>query len=188
MNRDDVCVHLSAVQTLKRKHVCVSVTLCLLRLNRLQEVTVADSEQLLHITQLDLRDTGLQELDVTCLTRLELLRCDRNSLSILRVSGHALKSLHAAHNGTDALELFQEHDGVNEKASHAAAFVPSELRRLEIQPAPENLTFLDLCRYESLDKDPLLLLIYFKSVSSVLLIMIMVLLLGHSYCRVAVVN
>uniref|UniRef100_A0A8C8A2E0 PH domain and leucine rich repeat protein phosphatase 1 n=1 Tax=Oryzias sinensis TaxID=183150 RepID=A0A8C8A2E0_9TELE len=90
-----------------------------LRLNRLQEVTVADSEQLLHITQLDLRDTGLQELDVTCLTRLELLRCDRNSLSILRVSGHALKSLHAAHN---------------------------ELRRLEIQPAPENLTFLDLCR------------------------------------------
>uniref|UniRef100_A0A3P9LPB5 PPM-type phosphatase domain-containing protein n=1 Tax=Oryzias latipes TaxID=8090 RepID=A0A3P9LPB5_ORYLA len=90
-----------------------------LRLNRLQEVTGADSEQLLHITQLDLRDTGLQELDVTCLTRLELLRCDRNSLSILRVSGHALKSLHAAHN---------------------------ELRRLEIQPAPENLTFLDLCR------------------------------------------
>uniref|UniRef100_A0A3B3C876 PH domain and leucine rich repeat protein phosphatase 1 n=1 Tax=Oryzias melastigma TaxID=30732 RepID=A0A3B3C876_ORYME len=90
-----------------------------LRLNRLQEVTAADSEQLLHVTQLDLRDTGLQELDVTCLTRLELLRCDRNSLSVLRVSGHALKSLHAAHN---------------------------ELRQLEVQPAPENLTFLDLCR------------------------------------------
>ncbi|KAI4829505.1 hypothetical protein KUCAC02_023545 [Chaenocephalus aceratus] len=35
-----------------------------LRLNRLQKVTVGDSEQLVHILQLDLRDTGLQELDV----------------------------------------------------------------------------------------------------------------------------
>lgn len=70
------------------------------RLNRLQTVTVGDTEQLVHIVHLDLRDTGLQELDVTPLCRLELLRCDRNTLSLLRVSGHALKSLHAAHNGT----------------------------------------------------------------------------------------
>ncbi|XP_017292576.1 PH domain leucine-rich repeat-containing protein phosphatase 1 [Kryptolebias marmoratus] len=90
-----------------------------LRLNRLQEVAVADSEQLVHVVQLDLRDTGLQELDVRCLCKLELLRCDRNSLSVLRVSGHALKSLHAAHN---------------------------ELRQLEMQSVPENLTVLDLSR------------------------------------------
>lgn len=63
-------------------------------------MTVGDTEQLVHIVQLDLRDTGLQELDVRPLCRLELLRCDRNTLSLLRVSGHALKSLHAAHNGT----------------------------------------------------------------------------------------
>ncbi|KAI9545040.1 hypothetical protein NQZ68_039768 [Dissostichus eleginoides] len=88
-----------------------------LRLNRLQRVTVGDSEQLVHILQLDLRDTGLQELDVRPLCRLELLRCDRNTLSLLRVSGHALKSLHAAHN---------------------------ELKLLEVQPVPENLTVLDL--------------------------------------------
>ena len=60
---------------------------------------MGDSEHLVHIVQLDLRDTGLQELDVSALCRLELLRCDRNTLSLLRVSGHALKSLHAAHNG-----------------------------------------------------------------------------------------
>lgn len=72
-----------------------------LRLNRLQKVTMGDSEQLVHIVQLDLRDTGLQELDIRPLCRLELLRCDRNSLSVLRVSGYALKSLHATHNGTN---------------------------------------------------------------------------------------
>ncbi|KAK5869489.1 hypothetical protein PBY51_024198 [Eleginops maclovinus] len=88
-----------------------------LRLNRLQRVTLGDSEQLVHILQLDLRDTGLQELDVRPICRLELLRCDRNSLSLLRVSGHALKSLHAAHN---------------------------ELKLLEVQPVPEKLTILDL--------------------------------------------
>ncbi|XP_056270208.1 PH domain leucine-rich repeat protein phosphatase 1-like [Pseudoliparis swirei] len=88
-----------------------------LRLNQLQTVTVGDAEQLVHIVQLDLRDTGLQELDVQCLCRLELLRCDRNSLSLLRVNGHALKSLHAAHN---------------------------ELKLLEVQPVPENLSTLDL--------------------------------------------
>ncbi|XP_029004896.1 PH domain leucine-rich repeat protein phosphatase 1-like [Betta splendens] len=88
-----------------------------LRLNQLQKVTVGDSEQLTHIIQLDLRDTGLGALDVRPLCRLELLHCDRNSLAVLRVSGHALKSLHAAHN---------------------------ELKQLEVTPVPENVTSLDL--------------------------------------------
>ncbi|CAN9500761.1 unnamed protein product [Ophioblennius macclurei] len=88
-----------------------------LRLNWLQTVTVADAEQLGHIVHLDLRDTGLQQLDVSALCKLELLRCDRNALSLLRVSGHAIKSLHATHN---------------------------ELQRLEVHPVPEHLTLLDL--------------------------------------------
>lgn len=70
-----------------------------LRLNRLEKVTVGEPEQLGHIAQLDVRDSGLTELDVTTLSRLEVLRCDRNSISHLRVSGGAIKSLHAAHNG-----------------------------------------------------------------------------------------
>jgi len=82
-----------------------SVASFLFRLNRLQKVTVAETEQLFHIIQLDLRDTGLQELDVRALCNLEVLRCDRNSLSLLRVSGHALKSLHASRNGTDTYDV-----------------------------------------------------------------------------------
>uniref|UniRef100_A0A3B4HCA6 Leucine-rich repeat protein SHOC-2 n=1 Tax=Pundamilia nyererei TaxID=303518 RepID=A0A3B4HCA6_9CICH len=88
-----------------------------LRLNQLQKATVADVEQLAHIVHLDLRDTGLDELDVSSLCKLELLRCDRNTLALLRVCGHALKSLHAAHN---------------------------KLKQLEVHPVPENLTVLDL--------------------------------------------
>lgn len=88
-----------------------------LRLNQLQKVTMADVEQLAHIVHLDLRDTGLQELDVSSLCKLELLRCDRNTLSLLRVCGRALKSLHTAHN---------------------------KLKELEVQPVPESLTVLDL--------------------------------------------
>ncbi|CAK6964502.1 PH domain leucine-rich repeat-containing protein phosphatase 1-like [Scomber scombrus] len=103
-------LNMAGLQWLPARHID-------LRLNRLQTVTVGDTEQLVHIIQLDLRDTGLQELDVTPLCRLELLRCDRNTLSLLRVSGHTLKSLHAAHN---------------------------ELKQLEVQPTPENLTVLDL--------------------------------------------
>ncbi|KAM9357855.1 PH domain leucine-rich repeat protein phosphatase 1-like [Symphorus nematophorus] len=101
---------LAGLQWLPARHID-------LRLNRLQKVTAGDSEQLVHVVQLDLRDTGLQELDVRPLCRLELLRCDRNTLSLLRVCGLALKSLHAAHN---------------------------DLTLLEVQPVPENLTVLDL--------------------------------------------
>lgn len=69
------------------------------RLNQLQKVTLGDSEHLDHIVHLDLRDTGLRELDVRTLSRLEVLRCDRNNLSVLRVGGPTLKGLHVAHNG-----------------------------------------------------------------------------------------
>lgn len=82
-------------------------------------MAVADLEQLVHIVQLDLRDTGLQELDLSFLSKLELLRCDRNLLSVLRVSGHALKSLHAAHNGTNVNVLC--------RASSGSAFVGASL-------------------------------------------------------------
>ncbi|KAJ0032589.1 hypothetical protein NQD34_002670 [Periophthalmus magnuspinnatus] len=83
----------AGLQWLPARHIDV-------RLNRLHTVTVGDTEQLVHIVHLDLRDTGLRDLDVRCLSRLEVLRCDRNCLSLLRVSGQALKNLHAAHNGT----------------------------------------------------------------------------------------
>ncbi|KAM9849127.1 PH domain leucine-rich repeat-containing protein phosphatase 1-like [Aulostomus maculatus] len=101
---------IAALQWLPARHID-------LRLNQLQKVAVGDVEPLVHIVQLDLRDAGLQELDVRLLCRLELLRCDRNALSLLRVSGQALQSLHASCN---------------------------DLKQLEVTPVPENLTLLDL--------------------------------------------
>uniref|UniRef100_A0A673YFE1 Leucine-rich repeat protein SHOC-2 n=1 Tax=Salmo trutta TaxID=8032 RepID=A0A673YFE1_SALTR len=74
-----------------------------LRLNRLQRVVVGEAGLLCHVAQLDVRDAGLEELDVRTLSRLELLRCDRNTLTLLRVSGLALKGLHTAQNGTHTL-------------------------------------------------------------------------------------
>ena len=81
---------------------CVTNPVCCVsrhRLNRLQSVVVGEAGLLSHVAQLDVRDAGLRELDVRSLSRLELLRCDRNALTLLRVAGRALKSLHAAHNG-----------------------------------------------------------------------------------------
>ncbi|XP_077440334.1 PH domain leucine-rich repeat-containing protein phosphatase 1-like isoform X2 [Vanacampus margaritifer] len=103
-------LRVSALQGLPTRHID-------LRLNRLQSVTMGDTQQLVHIVQLDLRDAGLQELDVRPLCKLEVLYCDRNRLSLVRVSGHALESLHAAHN---------------------------ELKEVEVEPVPENLAVLDL--------------------------------------------
>ncbi|XP_068175369.1 PH domain leucine-rich repeat-containing protein phosphatase 1-like [Antennarius striatus] len=103
-------LELAALQWLPVRHVD-------LRLNRLRAVTGGPPEQLIHVTQLDLRDGGLQELDVRPLRRLELLRCDRNALRRLQVAAEALRGLHAAHN---------------------------ELEQLEVDPAPELLSVLDV--------------------------------------------
>ncbi|MEQ2177313.1 hypothetical protein GOODEAATRI_002291 [Goodea atripinnis] len=132
---------MAALQWLPARYIDV-------RMNRLQNVTMAGSEQLLHIIQLDMRDAGLQKLDVSCLGKLELLRCDRNCLSVLRVSGHALKSLHASHNGTDTLIIvrFKTDKARHVAFTHTAVLGFAELMQLEVQPVPENLTVLDLCR------------------------------------------
>lgn len=98
------------LQWLPARHIDV-------RLNQLHTVTAGDSEQLVHVVQLDLRDTGLRDLDIQCLSKLEVLRCDRNSLGVLRVCGQALKSLHASHNA---------------------------LKLLDVAPVPENLSVVDL--------------------------------------------
>ncbi|KAL1022720.1 hypothetical protein UPYG_G00031470 [Umbra pygmaea] len=105
-------LHMACLQWLPQRYID-------LRLNRLQKVVIGEAGLLSHVAQLDVRDAGLKELDVRPLCRLELLRCDRNTLTLLRVSGLALKSLHAAHN---------------------------DLRELEVSPVPECLTVLDVSR------------------------------------------
>ena len=65
---------------------------------------VPDEPDLLrHITQLDVRDNGLTELDASLFPRLEVLHCERNRLARLRVKGALLKALYASSNGRPPL-------------------------------------------------------------------------------------
>jgi len=52
-----------------------------------------------HVTQLDLRDNKLGELDATVFNNVEVLHCERNQLVTLKISGYFLKALYAASNG-----------------------------------------------------------------------------------------
>lgn len=52
-----------------------------------------------HVTQLDLRDNKLGELDATVFNNVEVLHCERNQLVTLKISGYFLKALYASSNG-----------------------------------------------------------------------------------------
>jgi len=71
-----------------------------LRMNRL--VLCADETlhfgRLERLTHLDVRDNRVCELDISAVTTLEYLNCERNAMSSLRVNGTALKNLFAACN------------------------------------------------------------------------------------------
>ncbi|KAL2097267.1 hypothetical protein ACEWY4_006474 [Coilia grayii] len=103
---------LQAFRLLRIKHVD-------LRLNKISRLVPDEPDFLRHVSQLDVRDNGLTELDASLFPRLEVLHCERNRLSSLRVKGCLLKGLYAAHN---------------------------ELRELEISPAAINLTYMDISR------------------------------------------
>ncbi|XP_038626163.1 PH domain leucine-rich repeat-containing protein phosphatase 1 [Tachyglossus aculeatus] len=91
-----------------------------LRLNGIRELVVAeDSDALHHVTQLDLRDNKLVELDVTVFCNIQVLHCERNQLGSLKLSGASLKALYASSN---------------------------ELVHLDVCPVPTFLTLMDLSR------------------------------------------
>ncbi|MEE6465238.1 hypothetical protein FKM82_006504 [Ascaphus truei] len=90
-----------------------------LRLNAIGCLLVDDSDFLLHVTHLDLRDNKMSELDVTVLSNLEVLHCERNSLTSLKISGYFFKALYASSN---------------------------ELTHLDVYPVPTHLTFMDVSR------------------------------------------
>lgn len=61
---------------------------------------VPDEPDLLrHVTQLDVRDNRLTELDASVFPRLEVLHCERNHISSLKVKGCLLKGIYASNNG-----------------------------------------------------------------------------------------
>uniref|UniRef100_A0A8C4RXW7 protein-serine/threonine phosphatase n=1 Tax=Erpetoichthys calabaricus TaxID=27687 RepID=A0A8C4RXW7_ERPCA len=69
-----------------------------LRLNRIKELILNGSNCLQNVTYLDLRDNQLMELDSTAFGKLEVLHCERNQLTALKVNGFLIKGLHASCN------------------------------------------------------------------------------------------
>lgn len=79
------------------------------RLNIIRRLVADDADFLHHVTQLDLRDNKLGDLDATVFNNVEILHCERNQLMSLKISGYLLKALYASSNGTFFLtELVQK--------------------------------------------------------------------------------
>lgn len=66
-----------------------------------------ENDFLHHVTQLDLRDNKLGELDATIFNNIEILHCERNQLVTLKISGYLLKALYATSNGMFTLKVVQ---------------------------------------------------------------------------------
>ncbi|XP_018123219.1 PH domain leucine-rich repeat protein phosphatase 1 isoform X2 [Xenopus laevis] len=90
-----------------------------LRLNEIRGLIIDEPDFLPHITQLDLRDNKMTDLDVTTLSNLEILHCERNRLRSLKISGFFLKALYASSN---------------------------ELVHLDVYPNPCYLSYMDISR------------------------------------------
>ncbi|XP_016308098.1 PH domain leucine-rich repeat-containing protein phosphatase 1, partial [Sinocyclocheilus anshuiensis] len=113
MAGNKVCVlTLQAFHLLTLKHID-------LRLNQISAVLPDEPEFLRHVTQLDVRDNRLSELDASVFPRLEVLHCQRNRITRLRLRGCALKALYASSN---------------------------ELQELHMSPVASSLTYLDISR------------------------------------------
>ncbi|XP_004858502.1 PH domain leucine-rich repeat-containing protein phosphatase 1 isoform X2 [Heterocephalus glaber] len=110
------CMETLRLQALRRmphiKHVD-------LRLNIIRKLTADEVEFLQHITQLDLRDNKLGDLDAMIFNNIEVLHCERNQLVTLNICGYYLKALYAASN---------------------------ELVRLDVYPVPNYLSYMDVSR------------------------------------------
>ncbi|NXK72657.1 PHLP1 phosphatase, partial [Amazona guildingii] len=110
------CMDTLNLQVLKRmphiKHVD-------LRLNSIRRLEAGEADFLHHVTQLDLRDNKLGELDATVFNNVEVLHCERNQLVTLKISGYFLKALYASSN---------------------------ELAHLDVYPVPNCLAYMDISR------------------------------------------
>uniref|UniRef100_A0A4W3J252 protein-serine/threonine phosphatase n=1 Tax=Callorhinchus milii TaxID=7868 RepID=A0A4W3J252_CALMI len=68
------------------------------RMPHIKQLDTADMDILPYVTHLDLRDNKLTDLDASVFGNIEVLHCERNQLSSLKVSGYLLKNLFAATN------------------------------------------------------------------------------------------
>ncbi|XP_021053710.1 PH domain leucine-rich repeat-containing protein phosphatase 1 [Mus pahari] len=110
------CIETLRLQALRRmphiKHVD-------LRLNILRKLMADEVDFVQHVTQLDLRDNKLGDLDAMIFNNIEVLHCERNQLVTLNVCGYFLKALYASSN---------------------------ELVQLDVYPVPNYLSYMDVSR------------------------------------------
>lgn len=71
----------------------------LVRLNKISIMVPDEPDLLRHVTQLDVRDNRLSELDASVFPRLEVLHCERNHITSLKAKGSLLKGIYASNNG-----------------------------------------------------------------------------------------
>nr|XP_020451527.1 PH domain leucine-rich repeat-containing protein phosphatase 1-like [Monopterus albus] len=90
-----------------------------LRLNKISSMVPDEPDLLRHVTQLDVRDNRLTDMDASVFPRLEVLHCERNRIASLRAKGCLLKGIYASNN---------------------------ELRQLDVSPVPCNLSYMDISR------------------------------------------
>lgn len=79
--------------------VQLNLCLTLVRLNKITSVVPDEPDLLRHVTQLDLRDNRLTELDACVFPKLEVLHCERNRIVCLKAKGSFLKGIYASSNG-----------------------------------------------------------------------------------------
>lgn len=76
--------------------ICRSSHPC--RLNGLKWVKNDSLEVVSQVTQMDFRDNCLDKLDLSSVSNLETLHCQRNQLGALALSGFTLRTLHVSSN------------------------------------------------------------------------------------------
>lgn len=76
--------------------ICGSSHPC--RLNGLKWVKNDSLEVVSQVTQMDFRDNCLDKLDLSSVSNLETLHCQRNQLGALALSGFTLRTLHVSSN------------------------------------------------------------------------------------------
>lgn len=76
------------------------------RLNKISTVVPDEPDLLRHVTQLDVRDNRLTDLDASVFPRLEVLHCERNRVVGLKAKGCLLKGIYASNNGGSGTQDF----------------------------------------------------------------------------------
>ncbi|XP_036178411.1 PH domain leucine-rich repeat-containing protein phosphatase 1 isoform X2 [Myotis myotis] len=77
-----------------------------LRLNIIKNLIADEVDFLQHVTQLDLRDNKLGDLDAMIFNNIEVLHCERNQLVTLNICGYFLKALYASSNELVQLDVY----------------------------------------------------------------------------------